>query len=516
MLRLGLALCLLAPPALAQAPDEAPPDRVLPGLAGLVATPEGARLFAEGHDALIDWRLDAADAAFRELGRVEPGSAAGAYGRSKATLWEAVLREREPYPSRFYDANDSLRSVLDALPEGAWREHLEGEALMHRAILGMRREKYAAAGRSFHGACGAFKALTRDAAEPFAEAQLGRGVCLIAAGAIPSEYKWVARLFGFRGTVADGLAMVQAAIDSAVVAPPEAAMMLAIADAALNENRAGGLERLADLAEARPGSPLVAYLHGTLLLERRRAPDAEAEFRRALALTERADVASFPFAHHHLGIALFRQDRFAEAAREFETFLREHRGPALRAQATLHAGLSREMEGQRARAEAHYRRVRAARDVDSDQQAKREAERRLAAPLTPSERAVLLGASAYDGGRYARAIRVLQPVVTDGDAPTTLRAEAAYRMGRAHQALDDPDAALRFYAFAIANPGDPLAKWGPWAVYHQGEVHEEAGRLAEARAAYERALADDEPFDFHQSLEQRGLAALERIERAGG
>ena len=71
--------------------------------------------------------------------------------------------------------------------------------------------------------------------------------------------------------------------------------------------------------------------------------------------------------------------------------------------------------------------------------------------------------------------------------------------------------ALRHYRFTVSHPGDPLAKWGPWAQYYIGEVHEAQGDEAAARTAYERALANDEPFAYHKALEQRAKAALGRL-----
>ncbi|MEL6615015.1 MAG: tetratricopeptide repeat protein [Bacteroidota bacterium] len=512
----GLALAALLASgagALAQATPEPPEADLLEALDGLVETEEGARLFTDAHAALIDWRLDAAREGFRRLGEVEPASPASAYGLNKVALWEAIVNERDPYPDRFLALNDSLGDVLREMPDGLWRRHLEGEREMHRAILFLRQERFTRAGRAFHAACGDFKATTRDADVPFVESYLGRGTCLVAAGAVPSEYKWVAALLGFRGTVADGIETLTLAFDHATVATPEAAIMLALADAALNERRAGAIDRLGEVARAHPRSVLLAYLHGTMLLETRDAPAAEAELRRAIALRATPEASAFPYADYHLGLALFRQDRFEEAATLFETYIADPPGNALVAQATLHAGLSREMLGDRRDAVRHYRRVRATRDNDSDQQAEREAERRLDHPMTETERAILLGATAYDGGRYADAIPVLQPILGDREADATLKAEAAYRTGRAYQALGDDREAIRHYRLAIARPGDPLAKWGPWAIYHIGEVHEAAGDWAAAQEAYETSLENEDEFDYHKSLEQRAKAALERVER---
>lgn len=513
---LAAAVCLAVPVLSAPAGAQATAEADLGVLDGLVPSAEAAELFRQSHAALLDWRLDEAEAGFRRLGALAPESPAGAYGLNKVALWRAIVMERPPFPQRFYALNDSLGDVLRSVPDGPWRTHLEGERDLHRAILHVREESFASAGRAFHSACGEFKATTRDAATPFAESYLGRGTCLVAAGAIPSEYKWIAAILGFRGTIQEGLDALALAATEAEVAAPEATLFLALADAALNERQAGGIDRLGELAEARPESALFRYLYGVMLLEDRNAAEAERQLRRAADLVARDGVAPLPFVDHHLGIALFRQDRFEDAADHLERYLREAPGNALVAQAGLHAGLARELAGDRRTAERHYRRVRATRDNDSDQQAEREAERRLDHAMTETERAIVLGAAAYDGGRYEAAVSLLQPALGDREADATLRAEAAYRTGRAFQALGDDHEALRHYRLAVARPGDPLAKWGPWAVYHIGEVHEAAGELAEARAAYEHALENEAEFDYHKSLEQRAKAAIERIERREG
>jgi predicted negative regulator of RcsB-dependent stress response len=169
------------------------------------------------------------------------------------------------------------------------------------------------------------------------------------------------------------------------------------------------------------------------------------------------------------------------------------------------------MAGDRRAAEAHYRRVRATRDYDTDLAAAREAERRAATPMTATGRTLVLGMTAYDSGRYREAVARLAPVLADGAASPTERAEAAYRTGRAHHALREWDAARRAYRLASEAGGDPLARWGPWARFHEGEVLESTGDAAGARAAYEAVLADEREFDHSKSLEGRARAALDRL-----
>ena len=494
-----------ARPVAAPAPDRAvlaPAARQALG----IQTDAGAALYARAYADALAFRLDAAEAGFRQLGAVEPGPAA-AYGLESAALWRALMTDDDGDYDRFYALNDSLGGVAGRLGDAPGARLVAAVGTLHRALALGRQERYARAGNAFRDACGAFRALDGP------DAQFGQGVCEVAAGAVPRKYRWLARLFGFRGTVAGGLGRLDAASTAGGALAVDAAVGLAVSDATLNERRAGSVDRLVALAAAHPDSPVLAYLAGYHLLLDRRAAQAEAELRRAQAAARAPGVAAVPFVEAHLGTALFRQRRWAEAAETLESFARTFRGRSLVAPATLDAGIAYEMTGDRARAERLYRRVRAQRDYDSDLSAEREAQRRLAAPMTGAERALVAGGAAYDAGDYDDAVRLLQPVVTDAALSDAVRAEAAYRTGRARQAQEQWADALRHFRLAADNPGDPLAKWGPWSVYHAGEVHEATGDLDRAEARYREALANESEFDYHKSLEQRTRAALERIGR---
>ena len=514
MTRLLALLLAGALAASAQAPDEVPVDRPvvdetlsLTAREALGLSPDGAARYARAYADALAFRLDDARAGFRQLGAAEPESPAAAYGLESVALWEALVTEEDETFDRFYALNDSLTARAEALGDAPGARLAVAAAKLHRALAFGRQERYARAGNAFREACGRFGELDVP------DALYGQGVCEVAAGSIPRKYRWLARLFGFSGSVAGGLDKLDRAARADGAHAVDATIALAVSDATLNERRAGSVDRLAALAEAWPRSPVLAYLAGYHLLLDRRAPEAVAALRRAEAALQVDGVTPVPFVDAHLGLALFRQRRFEAAAPVLERYARSYRGASLVAQTTLHAGLAYEMTGDRRRAVALYRRVRADRDYDSDLAAVREAERRLDAPLTDADRALLVGGAAYDAGDYDEAVRVLQPVVTDAGLPAEARAEAAYRTGRARQAQEAWDDALRHFRLAADRPGDPLAKWGPWSVYHMGEVYEATGDLDEAARQYERALENEDEFDYFKSLEQRTRAALERIGR---
>jgi len=488
------------------APAFASPD---PG--SMLVRGEGALdLLERGRAEMIAFRLDDAEATFERLAAVESGQPAALLHLSKIALWRGMIMEQEDLYDRFFDRSDRLLAVIDGMPESAWRTHFRAEIELYRALIHAKKTEYTRAAFALRQAYNHFE---RNAEEhpTFYESSWGMGLCHAVVGLVPSSFRWVLKLMGFSGTVQQGLREMERSAQHSTYYREEAGIVFALTDLIVNEAKEGGMRYVVDLQAEHPESPLVNYILGFALLDERKADEAEVALRRADRLLQQPGVYPMPYVDYYLGDALFRQNRFADAARHFERYVRSFPGEALLAQAYLHLGLAREMAGDRAGAIEAYRQIEVREDYDSDADALREAQERIAAPLAGHERTLLLGRNAFDGGRYREAVETLQPVLGDPDAPTAMRAEAAYRSGRAFHALGEWTDALRHYRVAVSNPGDERAKWGPWSQYYIGEVFEAQGQEDAARRAYERALAYDEPFAYHKALEQRTKAALGRL-----
>lgn len=496
-------LLLAVPSVLSQTVNHEPVDVPL----GL-ETEQQWRLFQEARNAVLDGRLTEAEQQFQALEQrpSETVRVAGLYGRQYVALWRAIFREREPAPSVFYDANGRFKEAVEDLPDTDWKAFLLAEANLHRAVLYGWQQRFTKAALALHGACGKY----REVADTLPEARLGLGLCQVAAGSVPSEYRWIARLFGFRGTVSEGLETLEIAEEEARFGEEEAGLLHAFLRGTLLSEEDAAVEESAGFFERLRSSAVVPYVHGMLLLDARRPVEAEEVFRRSIRLSEEEGYEPVTYSWNYLGFSLYRQNRFGEAVEAFQTYRSLHGGTALMAQATLHEGLALELAGDRDAAVARYEQVTKAREFDSDRAAVREAQMRLKAPLSDSERVMLLGAIAFDGGRYEEAVDLLRPVFTNHDEPETVRAEAAYRTARALHVTDELQDAARHYRFAIDRPGDPEARWRPWSLYYLAEIREEQGKIREARGLYEDILDIDEmiKYDYRQSLEQRTKAAL--------
>jgi len=211
MLRLVLVLLVAASgPAAAQVAAQVaapPPESLSPAARRAlgITTDAGAELWTRGRAEMLAFQLDSARATFRRLGAAEPASAAGALGLESAALWQALVAEREPFPTEFYALADSLSRVAAALPDTPEGDLIRATADLHRALMLGREEKYARAGLAFRDACGQFRALPTDGPAGVPDALFGQGICEVSAGSVPRRYRWLGRLLGFSGTVAGGI-----------------------------------------------------------------------------------------------------------------------------------------------------------------------------------------------------------------------------------------------------------------------------------------------------------------------
>ena len=482
------------------------PERVL-----LLGSDASEQLLEEGRAQMLDFRLYEAERTFRRLDRQPDGSAAARYYLASASFLKALVTDEQVYFEEFYERYDSLRLVLEDLPESRWKSYLLAEAYLQVTFVAVKNERYFRSALAGRKAYALFRDLIADDAA-FYEPYKGMGLMHLFIGTMTKGQRRLLKILGYGGTIQQGLRELERSAVHSRLNQDEASIYLALADVTLNNSASGGVEILARLHRTHPESAFLAYFYGFALLSNRRAAEAERLLRKAVEAGTTADYFFIDYAEFYLAEALFRQNRFAEAEPFYRHYLTRHRGEALKALALYELGLTLEMQGRRTEALPLYRQIRGDRLYDTDRWAYRAAQKREAAPLTSRERQLVLGRNAYDAGAYDHAITVLQAVFDDAGATPAERAEASYRLGRVFHARGRLDDALRAYHYAVAQPlDDPMARWAPWSQFYTAEIYAQRGETARALAAFEAVLAYDEPFDYHESLEQQAKAALGRL-----
>ena len=482
------------------------------GGADLPWAPHRVEAFQEGRADLWHLRLRAAEETFRSLAQHAETRPAAYHHLATISYLQALITEEPFYYDTFFARSDSLLDVLKTAPETPWNLYWKAETSLQRAIAWARTDRMVRAALAGRTAYGLYEDVL-DADPTLYDANKGRGLFHIMIGSLPSTQRRLLRILGYGGTVEEGVAELRTSVLKGQLSREESTLYLALADLLLNNSKGGGLAHLAQLHSAHPESALFAYLYGYALLENRQARKAKTLLEFTIEQGRTGAVTYLDYADFYLAEVLFWQRRFAEAETHYRHYLKRHQGRALKALAYLNLGLSIEMQGRRDEALWAYRQVEGVRTYDSDVWANRVAQQRLEAPMDAYEKELLIGANAYEAGEYQVAERTLLAIHRE-ETPLVYRVEAAYRLGRVLHAQGRLLEALDAYQFAISHPSpDPLARWAPWSQLYVGEIYETEGDALKARRAFEAALAYQDPYDYHQSLEQRAKTALGRLDR---
>ncbi|HEX7070854.1 MAG TPA: tetratricopeptide repeat protein [Rhodothermales bacterium] len=461
-------------------------------------------------EALMRFRIPEADVALRTLSR-EPGAAPAAHHLlSMSAFLTGLVTDQESDFERFAAHADTLEELLKSAEPSCWTAYMRAETELQRGVAAVKAEQYLKA--AWHGRA-AYKRYVRAIRDypDFVELYKGIGLMHLGIGSLPGGWRRFLGILGYRGSVQQGIEELERAARGSVINRDAATLSIGLAKSMLGLDAPGGVARLAEVHRRRPESPFFGYLYAYALIDNRLAAEAEEILSQYAEQRDDGVHQYIDYVDYYLARAHFVQDEFDEAAEHYRVYLANHHGPSLRAAALVGLGMSLEMLGRVDEARAQYQAVRATREYDIDEVARREAARRLREPLTGRRRALLLGANAYDSGRYERATTILTQVFNDPDAEGEERVEAAYRMGRVHHALGNGDAALEAYGYAVENARDPEAKWAPWARLYSGEIYAARGDDREAEEAFRDAMAYRGPFDYQQTLEQSARAAIEKL-----
>lgn len=456
---------------------------------------------------MMELRLQEAENRLVVLDR-RGADAAAMHHLGVVSLMKGLLTDEEENFTDFFERSDELKRILKDEPNSVWREFLHAENELNRALAHAKLGQTWRAAMAGRSAYGAFEALQK--AHPgFPETYKGLGMLKLSIGTLSGGYRKVLGLLGYSGSVADGIALLRRAYEESEFGREEAGIYLALLIAQVERSSEEPVRLLAELHRERPSSPLLSFLHGYMLLHHRHAEEAEQVLR---PLVRETGERRIEYARFYLAQALFVQDRFEESIPHFRTYLEEHEGRSLRAQATLGLGLALEMSGNRDEAVKRYRRVDDSRGHETDLAAGREARQRLEQPIEGNARTLLLARNAFDSGRSEVAVILLSPLLRDQGTTAAERAEAAYRLGRACQAMGRDEEALAWYAQGAVNSEFIEGRWAPWGHFYRAEILAKRGNPNRARSEYERAVSFGHEYDFKTALHSSVRAALELIQ----
>jgi tetratricopeptide (TPR) repeat protein len=341
----------------------------------------------------------------------------------------------------------------------------------------------------------------------FSPNDLNYGALQAITGTIPKGYKWLAAIFGMRGSQTEGMRIVKGFINSndpwAKLFFNEAAFLYPYLLFYLENKKEEALaftqQRKLDLVN----NHLHAYMAANLGINNK-----QAEFARNIILNRNRseDYLKTSVWDFELGYTRLYHLETQEAARNLESFLANFRGKFYVKDALQKLSWCYYLQGNLSKAEETRKRVlqKGATDSDADKQALRDA-RTGRWPNILLLKARLLS----DGGYHGDAAALLQGKTEDDFPAEEDKLEFAYRAARIYDDLGRDEDAIRNYLIAIRMGEHRTEYFAARAALQIGQIYEQKGQKAMAIQYYQRCI-DMDDHEFKNSLDQRAKSGIAR------
>ncbi len=327
-------------------------------------------------------------------------------------------------------------------------------------------------------------------------------------GYVPSNYKWLTRLLGFRGTIPQGLGELNTLLKASEREPryrylyDETAILLMFLEFHLDKDNKAALALAERIGSGDPGplhlfSMLSIYLYAAMndkaiaLLDRRSPDPGEypfhyLDFMHGLSLLNKLDPRARPFFKDYL--ASYTGTSFIKSACQKLAWLSLVEGDTAGYRSWMREAL-----------------VRGDDFTDEDKHALSEA-RKGDLPNGYLLRARLL----FDGGYYRESLAVLagKDIVLFPRFRDQL--EFTYRLARIYDRLGLRDKAIDLYRQTVRNGESYTFYFAANAALCAGQLYERENDAAEAASWYRKCLAMRN-HEYQDSIDQRAEAGLNRL-----
>ncbi len=327
-------------------------------------------------------------------------------------------------------------------------------------------------------------------------------------GTIPEGYKWITNILGLRGSIKQGMHLLQGVIDSndpVVAIFREESYYYYCYLKLFIENKPEQLWQFVHQKQLDTrNNYLFALMVANLSLNNQKAAQG------IKVLEERNQSAEYTEIHYKdyvLGLMkLERQDD--DAIMWLERFINNFKGKFYVKEALQRLSWAYYLKGDMAAANKYRSMIlqRGSTETDADKQAQKEAKSgRWPNPLLLKARLL------SDGGFYQNALNLLLAKRSNDFSTMEEKLEYAYRLGRIYDEMGQDSNAIRLYDATIKVGTNRPEYFAARAALQMGYIYEKRGDKEKARQCFQTCL-DMEGHDYKNSLDQRAKAGLLRLE----
>lgn len=335
------------------------------------------------------------------------------------------------------------------------------------------------------------------------------GPMQVAAGTIPSGYKWLAGILGIKGSVKDGMLLMQQFLSSndamAKIFFNEASFYYCYVLFYVQNQPEQVFQYIAQRKLDLVNNHLLAYMAANLALNNKQSEFAKNTILNRTKSSEYLDIAIWDF---EMAYVKMQHLETGEAIQYFQQFFAKFKGRFYVKDAYEKMSWCYYLKGNLPAAENARKLVlqKGSLITDADKQAQKDAK----AGIWPST-LLLKTRLLNDGGYNTEALGLLHGKSANDFTKAEERLEFAYRVGRIYDDIGRDEDAVKMYLSAIQLGQNSTAYYAARAALQIGWIYERQGKKDTAIKYYTQCM-DMEDHDYKDSLDQKAKAGIARCE----
>lgn len=413
-------------------------------------------------------------------------------------------------PAEYKKRQDNFDKHIDKLEDGPnnnpFYNYTRATVYLQKACVQIKFGSTVKAAFNFKRAFGLIKD-NRKQFPSFTPNSMIYGPSLVAAGIIPDGYKMLASIFGVKGSVKEGINIMQAFINSndswAKLYFDEACFYYCYLVFYVQNKPDEAFQFMSQHKLDLVNNHLLAYMAANLALNNKQNEFAKNVIQNRNPSAEYMKTSIWDF---EMGYIKLRHLELAEAAKYFTSYLNNFKGKFYVKDACEKLAWCYYMMGNKAAADNSLKRVTQIgnTDTDADKQANRDAKTGVFPNMVLLKARVL-----NDGGYNTEALNTLAGKSSNDFTTPEERLEFVYRLGRIYDDMGKYDDAIKAYNVTISMGINRTEYFAARASLQAGLIYEKLGRKNDAITYYQKCL-DMDDHEYKGSIDQKAKAGLAR------
>ena len=366
---------------------------------------EGLRQVADrGLELTYNFQFTEAESIFKNMIKSNPQEPEGYHYLAQIYLWKYLGSKKEQAYERFYNYSEkSIEKVdkkLDDNDENAYTNYLAG------LIYSLRAGAFTEKGNSLDAFWACKKAVgyfeeTLDLNPKFYDAYYGIGVFDYALSFTPAILKWAINLTGLSSDKDRGFNYLRIAFNKGKYSKIESSFHLSKIYTEYVAEYDSAAIHLRNLISRYPRNILFHYQYGALMIQSRKLDEAEKSLKKVLSINNQDFSQTNSLTKFLMGDIYFRRNKFTEAAKNYEEFLKSALSVDYTGIAAYRLAICYEILGDKIKAKHFLLLARNGNDdIFDDAYAKSRSESLFDDTLTSEEIALLKAENCLEAGKF--------------------------------------------------------------------------------------------------------------------